>query len=225
MRSIRRLALSALMCGLLVVSSLTARASTVLEVSLDRLTERCVLAVRGEVLDTSGLLEPGGALVWTRHRVRVAERLVGTCDDEVTVLVPGGEVGDLRQEVKGVARLRTGEDVVLFLWQDAAGRYRVLGQAQGAYHVERNTETGALECASRLDGLVLLRVDGRAQSGDGERRRHRLDDLRRRVRTVRADFEARREAARRIEELRRAAAIERAVRLRELTKGKPGSAE
>jgi hypothetical protein len=101
----------------------------------------------------------------------------------------------------------------------------VLGEAQGAFHVERDAVTGATTCASRLAGLALIGRDGRTRSGAGEVRRHTLDSLRRRVRAARQAWEARRAAAQAARERRRRAELARAALLSEWTKGKPGSAE
>jgi hypothetical protein len=111
---------------------------------------------------------------------------------------------------------------VLFLWQDSAGRLRVLGQAQGAFRLQGDPSSpGDPQCVNSLEGLVLL--GAQAKRREALPLRLRLGELRRRVRAAR-ERRQRREAA---EELRatrrREARLREAELIQRLTEGKPGN--
>jgi hypothetical protein len=210
---------------LLCLSASAALATVVLEVSIERLSERADLILRGRVTDTTVLLERGAKRIWTRHRVQVDETLAGAAGTSVLVHVRGGRVGRLAQTVKGTAQPRKGERVVLFLWKDSADRLRVLGQAQGLYRITTDEESGTQHCRSDVSGLALIGADGRPATSTETGRGVELAELRKRVAAARAAKARREEAARRKAERKRRAAIERAREIRQRTRGKPGSSE
>jgi len=200
-------------------------ATVVLDVSIERLSERADLIVRGRVTDTTVLLERGAKRIWTRHRVHVEETLAGVARTTVLVHVRGGRVGQLTQTVKGTARPRKGERVVLFLWKDSAGRLRVLGQAQGLYRIATDKKSGIQHCTSDVSGLALVRADGRKRPATESARSLDLKELRKRIGAARAAKARSQEAARRKVERKRQAAIQRAREIRQRTRGKPGNSE
>ena len=207
----------------LALLALPALGSIVLEVTVEQLAEKADRIVRGRVVEQSVLLERGGRAIWTRYHVRVEETLAGEGTKEVVVHVPGGRMGELRQEVHGVARLRTNDEVVVFLWKDRQGRLRVLGQAQGAFRVRAEGRSGVSYCTNSVHGLVLVDPTGKPRRGRAQR--VPLTDLRARVAKVRRELDAAREREREAARLRLAERLRRAKLIERLSRGKPGTAE
>ena len=124
---------------------------------------------------------PGTGRIVTDVEVAVDEVLAGSvASGSVWVSLPGGTVGELRQHVSGAPRLEPGEEVVLFLARGTEG-LRVVGLAQGAFHVQHSEEgrkvlaTPVLPEELRLvDPLSLQPVPGSARTME-------LDELRARV--------------------------------------------
>lgn len=198
-----------------------ARATVVLRASVEDLADRCDRAVFGRVVETRTEEDPSNGALWTSHRVRLEESWFGEGPAEVVVSVPGGTLGRVTQEFHGGARLRRDSRVALFLWRDAGGRLQVLGEAQGAFEVERDAATGADVCTNSVEGLSLVdRAGKRVESGAT---RLTLADLRRRVTDARTAREERERIAREARARRLAERRERAVRLAALLRGRPGA--
>lgn len=100
-----------------------ASATVIADPSIEHLAALATAVVRGEVLG-SEVVEARGSLE-TLTRVRVAEGLKGALlpGAVVTVRQPGGALGNRRVAVEGAARLADGEQALLFLQPDGAGRY------------------------------------------------------------------------------------------------------
>src|SRR6516225_161182 len=128
--------------SLLLLGALLAfpsQASTALQLDVQGLTAAATDVVYGRVLSGSSGWSGDHRRIVTRVAVAVLERWKGTTEGQVTVLRPGGQVGDLVQEVSGVAELRPGDEVVLFLAR--TGPYhRVVGLSQGIYRVSGGAE-------------------------------------------------------------------------------------
>jgi hypothetical protein len=81
--------------------------------------------------------------IFTRVTIDVAETVRGTLSGRtVTVVVPGGEIGDDGEWYSHTPRFTAQEEVVLFAGKAADGTYRVSGGEQGKLTVERDRETG-----------------------------------------------------------------------------------
>ena len=110
--------------------------------------------VHAQVVRTSSAWGKGGGQIFTAVVLRPLETWKGDPRDEITVVVPGGAVGDLSQTVQGVAEFRSGEEVVVFLRERGPdGIYSVERLALGKFAVGAPSEaTAGLSC---LPGAVL----------------------------------------------------------------------
>src|SRR5437763_12422249 len=102
---------------------------------IQSLTASADAVVYGRVIRRSSACAKGGAQIFTSVVLHPIETWKGTPGSMVTVLVPGGEVGDLSQTVQGAAAFRDGEEVVVFLHRRAPGTYGVEGMARGKFAV------------------------------------------------------------------------------------------
>jgi hypothetical protein len=216
MRAVLRLLPLALVAALCAAP---ADGSVVRRMNVEDLTRTCAVAVEGSVVERTVRMESGR--IWTKYSVRVTSKLVGSAADDVSVHVPGGRIGNLSQHVHGTASMKTGEQVVLFLWKDSGERLQVLGQSQGAFHVERDAKSGRLVCRNRVDDLVL--VDRGARRVAKKSVRLTLDSLRARVKAELERVEQRRKAEAAARRKRLAARKRAAERNAERLRGRPGS--
>ena len=130
--------------------------------------------VYGQVVRRSSAWAPGGGQIFTTVVLRPIETWKGASAGEVSILVPGGELGELSQTVQGAAAFSDAEEVVVFLHRRAPGTYGVERLALGKFVV--GAPAGSLKRAHRdRRGLTCLRCDP-AESDDLP-----LEELRARV--------------------------------------------
>ena len=130
--------------------------------------------VYGQVVRRSSAWAPGGGQIFTTVVLRPIETWKGASAGEVSILVPGGELGELSQTVQGAAAFNDAEEVVVFLHRRAPGTYGVERLALGKFVV--GAPAGSLKRAHRdRRGLTCLRCDP-AESDDLP-----LEELRARV--------------------------------------------
>ena len=130
--------------------------------------------VYGQVVRRSSAWAPGGGQIFTTVVLRPIETWKGASAGEVSILVPGGELGELSQTVQGAAAFSDAEEVVVFLHGRAPGTYGVERLALGKFVV--GAPAGSLKRAHRdRRGLTCLRCDP-AESDDLP-----LEELRARV--------------------------------------------
>lgn len=127
----------------LLLTVVSASASTVLEVGFDRLSKSAANVVSGEILSIvpeqgeNGLLYSNVTLRVTRS---VPERLVGR---PMTVRMVGGEMNGQRMYVQGMPRFEIGDEVVLFLNRETASVMGpTVGLWQGVFYLGRDKATG-----------------------------------------------------------------------------------
>lgn len=123
--------------AILLVSS-AAQGTLLVPLTIEDLTRKSDVVVRGTVLAQDARWSPDRHLIYTFVRVRVDETLKGAADAEVMVQRPGGTLGDITQRVHGAPEFADGEQVVLFLARlpSRTPMYVVEGMAQGKLKVE-----------------------------------------------------------------------------------------
>ena len=143
--------------GLLAAISFcqTMAASTVFKLSLDEIIEKSTVIVRGRVGGCEGVQR--GALVYTECTVAVSETLKGRPDAVMTVSIPGGVAGKIRQTVAGSPRLERTQHYVLFIWTSPRGVNQIIGLSQGVFELRdasggQMAERGPIEEATVVDG-------------------------------------------------------------------------
>jgi len=154
------LLLAAAVSGPADVASLTAAADAV---------------VHARVLRQSSGYGVGGGQIFTTVVLQPIETWKGEIEPQLSVLVPGGAVGELSQTVQGAAAFRDGEEVVVFLVARTQGVYFVEKLALGKFAVGAalpNLPKRALRDRSGLD----CQGCGRDEADDLS-----LDELRARV--------------------------------------------
>ena len=73
--------------------------------------------------------------------------------DALSIQLPGGQSGELRQSISGMPHLKPGDEVLLFLERTKAGHHVFTGLSQGVYFILRG---GTRTLAIRDLGPLLL---------------------------------------------------------------------
>lgn len=117
-----------------LLAPLTARATLMEAASFDQKVEAADAIVVGTCVKTHSERDPNGRGILTYSTFRVSKALKGQQVPELTIVTPGGQVGNIRQETIGVPTFREGQENVIFVRGSAAGP-TVLFFDQGAYDV------------------------------------------------------------------------------------------
>lgn len=126
-------------------------ATTVVHADLPALSRKAEVIVRATVSRVESRWNGDHSRILTQVDLAVAEVLKGPDSQTVTLILPGGIVGDLGQHVAGVPSFQRGEDVVLFLSPHGGRAFRITGFSQGKYRLERG-EGGELMALPADDG-------------------------------------------------------------------------
>lgn len=144
----RGLAVAALLAGM-------AHATTLLALDLTSLTKGSSTIVRGTVRSVSSRWTKDGGRIMTDAVLDVTETWKGAAAKEVTVMQPGGEVGDVGQLVHGTVKFKAGDEVVVFL-EGRGDRFLLTGMAQGRFKVERSSDGKSIFARQELEGEALF---------------------------------------------------------------------
>lgn len=122
---------------LVLAAALPSSATVVRAVSFDDKVENAAAIVLGRCVSQESRWDEGRNWILTHTTFQIERTLKGQAAGQVTLVTPGGTVGNIAQEVIGVPRFREGEEHVLFVRQSEAGP-TVLYLEQGDYRVVRD---------------------------------------------------------------------------------------
>lgn len=143
---IRSARILGLVCG--IAAAAPAHAAVVAPLDLPDLCRDAALIVHGVVTAEESAWREGHIV--TRVTIAVQKTLKGTRQRSVSISLLGGVVGGIGQIAPGEATLATGEEVVLFAEPAGAGELRVVGMAQGVFHIGKDGTA-----AQRRSGLTF----------------------------------------------------------------------
>ncbi len=158
--------------------SAAAWATTLLAADVPALTRGADTVVRGTVTKLGSHWTGDHLRIVTEVQIEVAEAYKGAPPPAVTVVQPGGVVGDVGQAVSGLATFSEGEEVVVFLERRPGGSFLVAGMAQGKYRVERSSDgKEAFAVPDDTGDALVLDPVTRAPVSTGKRRPPTLVEL------------------------------------------------
>lgn len=126
------LALAALLCLL----PLSAEATLSEAKSFDEKVENAASIVVGRCVAKESRWDDARRWILTYNKFQVEKALKGFPVQELTIVTPGGVVGDVQQDAVGIPRFEIGDERVLFVRNTQAGP-TVLYFEQGAYQLVR----------------------------------------------------------------------------------------
>ncbi len=154
-----------LICFLFVVFSLNykAVASTALKLSLEDMSVQSKEIILGEVKDKVSFWGEGQKKIFTRITIEVSEVVKGeNVEKMLTIVQPGGEVGNIGMKVQGLANFNIGEEALLFL-RKSERDYIVVGLAQGKISVMEEKESGKKIAQRNSTDLMVQSMKGQAE--------------------------------------------------------------
>ncbi|HEX7191825.1 MAG TPA: hypothetical protein VF381_09680 [Thermoanaerobaculia bacterium] len=130
-------------------------------VDFDEKVDKAAAIVLGKVVHTRSQWDTSHRWILTYSTFTVEQTMKGTAPAEVTVVTPGGTVGDVVQSTIGISPFREGDENVIFVKNTAAGP-TVLYFDQGAYGVTedhgekmvRPVSTGAVHFDTQRGAVV-----------------------------------------------------------------------
>jgi hypothetical protein len=164
-----RLTPALLAVTLLGLSAPSARATTMLPLDEPQLLSRSAVVAVAETVSVE--VKRAGGRVWTEAVLRVATPVKGTsAGADLTVVVPGGALGEWVQHVEGAPELVEGEASLVFLSAMPGGRrYQFTGLEQG--HLVARPD------ALVPGGWVVIRAAGPRAGGATLPRREPLSNV------------------------------------------------
>ncbi len=147
-----------ILAGVLVTAQ-AAEATVMVPLSVEDLTARSAIVVRGKVLAQQAAWDDGQRKIYTFTEVEVGSTVFaeGAVPERVVVRSMGGEVGDVGMKVAGTPKFSVGEDVFLFLRVDPknADQFQVVGMSQGKFRVA--DEGGVIVAIPSAEGIAFVR--------------------------------------------------------------------
>jgi hypothetical protein len=142
--------------AVLALTPITAQATISRAVKFDEKVEHAASIVVGRIVSQQSSWDAGRQRILTYSKIAVEKTLKGSPAQEVTIVTPGGTVGDIAQDYVGIPRFHTGDENVVFVRQTGAGP-TVLYFEQGAYRVEKNS-SGERIVTPLVSSAVLVDV-------------------------------------------------------------------
>lgn len=164
---LKRIFAAAGLLALLLTLSPTARATTLVPLDLDQLTDLASAVFTGTAVHSEVVSAEEGSFPFTFVTFQVESVLKGDVERQLTLRFQGGVTEKRTVVVHGMPQFETGETYLLFLDGDGTAASPVLGWVQGQYRFAREARSGK-EILVDWRGAPLLGVDahGRWQRGE-----------------------------------------------------------
>ena len=160
MRTLRN---TAVICIMLITAlfACDAYATTMIRQTVGEMSNAADSIIVGKVVKTVSEWNLTRTTIMTYTTIEVTDEVKGVGSPKTVVIESlGGIVGDIGQNVGGSAEYQVGEEVLVFV-DDNAGRPRTVGMMQGKYDIVTDSATGEKRIKHKIDGSVLfLKQDG-----------------------------------------------------------------
>jgi hypothetical protein len=148
----------ALFVGLLGVVAIL-YSTTIIPVSIEEMTRRSDLILRGKVLSIDVEEEPETHLIYQKVSISPIEVYKGNANGEIEIYVMGGTLNGLTADVPGSPQFELGEEVLVFLTNYKGEMKWVFGLSEGKFRIEYRDE-GPVAVRS-LGGIRFVDEKGR----------------------------------------------------------------
>jgi hypothetical protein len=134
--------------------------ATLERLSLDDMTTKSTVIVRGKVTGSYAAFAGTGPVIYTHYSIQVSEWFKGLGPSSVDIVVPGGIVNNVRQSFSGAPAFNVGDEFVFFLWTSKAGLTQVIGLTQGLFSLAQDGSKDPVATRSASHELMLDRGTG-----------------------------------------------------------------
>ena len=114
----------------------------VIEMSAKDLTNQSTAVFYGKCSKKKSEWNENKSIIYTYVTVVPEAYIKGNLGSEVTIAVPGGQVGDIIYEVSDMPIFVEGEEIVAFVRTNPAGKNLVTGGSQGKLKIGKDKKTG-----------------------------------------------------------------------------------
>lgn len=135
-----------------------AGSTTLLKLSVDRMSAEAHMIVRGHVAWDYSTRQGSFTPVYTFTGIEITQCVAGECPETITLKHRGGTVGDFTQIIPGMPRFAPGQEVLLFLRADPEGEpdmYAVFGMVQGFFLLLQDPETNETVAVQQLVDVTV----------------------------------------------------------------------
>ena len=138
------------------------------KMSAQELTNESTSILYGKCTRLESTWTEDRSMILTRVTVVPEQYLKGNLGNEVTITVPGGQVGDIIYEVSEMPAFQKGEEVFAFIWQNPSGMNLVTGGYQGKLQIRTDVKTGLKTLEGRQLGKIAPRKLPQAPTTTGQ---------------------------------------------------------
>jgi hypothetical protein len=121
---------------------ITESKAQVIKMSAKDLTDKSTAVLYGKCSKVKCEWNDKKDKIYTYVTVVPEAYIKGNLGSEVTITVPGGQVGNILYEVSDMPLFVEGEEAVAFVWTNPAGKNLVTGGYQGKMKIEKDSKTG-----------------------------------------------------------------------------------
>lgn len=154
--------------AVLALTPVIAEATIARAVEFDEKVSRAASIVVGRVLSQQSSWDANRQRILTYSKFQIDNTLKGFPAQEITIVTPGGTVGDVAQDFVGVPRFNTGDEHVVFVRNTKVGP-TVLFLDQGAYRVEKDSRGDRIVVPLVSSAVLVDTQRGIAVSPEGPR--------------------------------------------------------
>ena len=119
------------------------------KMSAEELTLESTFILYGKCTKMESAWTENNEMIFTTVTVVPEYYLKGNMGSEVTITVPGGQVGDIIYEVSEMPTFQKGEEVFAFIWKHPSGKNLVTGGYQGKMKINVDPKTGRKSVSGR----------------------------------------------------------------------------
>jgi hypothetical protein len=145
---------------LFLLPTVNAPATTVLKMSIEKMSLEAVAVIVGDVVDTKSAWTPEQTTIYTTITITVTKCVAGECPDTVRIKQRGGTAGETTLYIPGMPKFSQGQKVLLFLdhsYEGEPGHHSVIGMCQGMFAIEK--KEGEEMLAVQQGGAALAGPD------------------------------------------------------------------
>lgn len=166
-------------CFALILLAIAAGAATLEKLSIEEMSQKATLIVRGRVTGCAG--EARGTVIYTACTLAVTDRWKGGSGGSVQFLIPGGRANGLAQTFTGTPKFTSGDEYILFLWAGRSGVNQLIGLSQGVFDLKSQ---GSGDAKAQRAASSERMLDKAGNPVTDEAVEMRVSDLRNRVRNA-----------------------------------------